>query len=97
LKLKNVLIQFNEFLSQKEYIVWGNSARFDLGILENAFNLCDLKQNWLFYNERDLRTLFNLNPLVREQVVFKGVPHNPIDDCIYQIEYCSKIFNSIKI
>lgn len=90
------LISFIKNLRQDNLQVWGNSARFDLGLLENAFNKCSLLIPWKHYYERDVRTLVSFNPLIKETMEFIGDKHNPLNDCFHQIKYCSKTWNSLK-
>lgn len=100
------LNDLNNFFSFNIYVlgnidenfeIWGNGARFDIGILEDAYYACGYKElPWKFRNERDVRTLVSLNPIIKEETLHKGTLHNPVDDCMHQIEYCSKIFNSLK-
>lgn len=72
--------------------VWGNSARFDLGILSDAYNAVGREIPWDFWNELDVRTLVFFKPEVKDNCAFKGIPHNAIDDCKHQIRYCSLIW-----
>lgn len=51
--------------------VWGNSNRFDLGILANALKVCKRKVPWMFYLERDLRTMVDL-PNILSEVIYEG-------------------------
>jgi len=83
------------FLDQN-YYVWGNSARFDLGILENAYLKTNREIPWNFRLERDVRTLVGLHPYYRDNEPFTGVKHNAIDDCLHQIKYCSKTWRYLK-
>ena len=92
--LQNALLKFSDFFTH-DYQVWGNSARFDLGILENAYSKIGSKIPWKFWNERDVRTLVSFAPDVKSEFVFKGVAHNAIDDCKFQIGYCCKIWNKL--
>lgn len=94
----DVLHHFEYFLRQdciEDIQLWGNSARFDLGILSNAYEKTKMEAPWHFRNERDVRTLVSFKPEIKKSAEFKGVQHNPIDDCKYQIEYCSKIYKAI--
>jgi len=79
--------------------IWGNGARFDIGIMEDAYVKCALPIPWEFRYERDLRTLVSFAPEIKLKATkeFKGVEHDPIDDCKLQIDYASKIWNKIKI
>lgn len=75
--------------------VWGNSARFDLGILQTAFSKFKMKLPWQYYHERDVRTLVAFAPEIKETTLFIGTKHQPVDDCMHQIRYCSKIYNKV--
>jgi hypothetical protein len=76
--------------------VWGNSNRFDLGLLENALNAIGMESFWSFRYELDVRTLVWFHPEIKEAEATVGMEHNALDDCIYQINYCSKIYQLIK-
>ena len=85
--IKSVLHSLSQFFRPDDQ-VWGNSARFGLGVLADAYKRVGEKLPWKFWNERDVRTLVSFKPEVKNEVVFEGEPHNPIDDCIHQINYC---------
>lgn len=98
--LKIALLNFAKFIYDycpPDVQVWGNSARFDCGLLENAFDVIGLKLPWKHYNERDVRTLVMLNPEIKKNMPFDGIPHYAIDDCKHQINYCSAIKKSIRL
>jgi len=94
------LKQLSKFLNINDLAtlqVWGNSARFDLGILEAAYKAFELETPWQFYNERDVRTLVSFAPNFKYKTRFEGTAHNPIDDCKHQIKYCSAIWNKLNL
>lgn len=95
LDLYSALKQFSKFCNDR-YQIWGNSARFDLGILENAYQTVGLPIPWDFRKERCLRTLVSFNPQIKKETIFEGTPHVAIDDCYHQISYCVKIWKSLK-
>ena len=98
LPLAKVLQDFECFIKWFDYSslqVWGNSARFDLGILENAYSKFNVNIPWNHWNERDVRTLVAFAPEIKKNMVFEGVKHNPIDDCKHQIKYCCEIFKKL--
>lgn len=83
-----------------DFKIWGNSVRFDVGILETAYRADgreSLTLPWKFRNEMDVRTLVAFAPAIKDHYPFTGVEHNPIDDCKYQIGYCSAIWNKLNI
>lgn len=97
--LSQVLADFISFcknLGQDNLKVWGNAARFDLGLVENACNRAGLLLPWKYYDERDVRTLAAFAPQIKEAIPFRGNKHHPLDDCLYQIRYCTEIWKSLK-
>lgn len=95
--LKIALLELSYFIEQhKDHCVWGNSAAFDLGLLANAHEKCSLKLPWKYWQERDVRTLVAFNPALKKAIE-NDLPHDAISDCLYQIKYCSAIYNTINI
>lgn len=100
--IKNVLEKLKSWFGNlnEDFYLWGNGARFDIGILEDAYvKLGYYQMPWNFRCERDLRTLAGFAPEVksRVQTEWTGIEHNPIDDCKLQIKYAVEIWNEIKI
>jgi hypothetical protein len=85
---------FRDF-SAKHKFFWGNSARFDLGILSWAVERMTVDVWWDFRNERDVRTLVGLKPEIKEAHQYLGVKHNAVDDCLNQVKYCSDTWKAI--
>jgi len=92
--INEALIKFSDFCS-KDYQVWGNSARFDCGILQNAYNKIHLPIPWDFRKERCVRTLVSFAPEIKENYPSVGVSHNAIDDCKFQVGYCTEIWKTL--
>jgi hypothetical protein len=92
-----VLMKLRVFMKEMgDFQIWGNGARFDIGILEDAYKACGYTETpWNFRMERDVRTLVSFAPKIKEHYPFTGVEHHPIDDCKYQIGYCSAIWNNL--
>lgn len=76
--------------------IWANSPSFDLNLLDFAFNKLGIKTPWFYWQERDCRTLVALNPELKKQII-NDLPHDALSDCLYQIKYCTAIYNSIII
>ncbi len=95
LRIEAALLDFCQFCN-KEYQIWGNSARFDCGILQNAYNKLSIPIPWDFRKERCVRTLVSLNPEIKENFPSIGTAHNALSDCYYQVGYCSLIWQSFK-
>lgn len=89
--IRQALSEFSLFCN-KDYEVWGNSARFDCGILQDAYNKAGLPTPWKFWNERCVRTLVALHPEVKKNYPRTGTAHNAISDCYFQVGYCSAIW-----
>lgn len=86
------LRDLSEFITD-DAILWGNSARFDIGILENAYHTVGFSViPWEHWNERDVRTLVSFAPEIKKNAIREGTHHNALDDCYHQIKYCSEIY-----
>ena len=94
ISIQQALIDFGEFCD-KEYQIWGNSARFDLGLLENAYDKAMLSIPWKFSRERCVRTLVSFNPEIKNNLEFTGTVHNALADCYHQIKYCNLTWISL--
>ena len=95
LSIKRALLKFSQFCN-KNYQIWGNSARFDCGILQNVYNKAGIPIPWDFRKERCVRTLVSFNPKIKEKTVNTGTIHNALSDCYFQAKYCSLIWASLK-
>lgn len=92
ISILQALVAFAGFLNiEEDVFIWGNSARFDCGLLENAYHALSLEIPWHHWNERDVRTLVSFAPEVKKNTIREGTHHNALDDCYHQIKYCSKI------
>ena len=89
------LSDLREFIVGNNYQIWGNSARFDCGILQNAYEKAGIFLPWDFRNERCVRTLLSFAPEIKKNYQRKGTAHNALDDCFYQVEYCTGIWNKL--
>lgn len=92
--LSIALLSLASFIDEDDEI-WGNSARFDLGILSDAYNKLNFPIPWNFRKERCVRTLVAFAPEIKNSEVNIGVEHDALADCIFQISYCSKIYNKL--
>jgi hypothetical protein len=95
----DALYDFGQFLKDEDYHIWANGLRFDTAILENAYRRLKLPVPWNHRNEMDVRTLVAFAPEIKKEIVKNriNVRHNAIDDCLTQIEYCTKTYNKLKI
>lgn len=80
------LNQLNHFL-RKNDIIWAKSPAFDCVILKTAMEYFKINPKWKFYNERCVRTIVALDPLIKNiSFTFSGIKHYAVDDCINQIK-----------
>ena len=77
------------------FFVWGNSARFDLGLLANVYERCNVPLPWKWWNERCMRTYASIIPDIRKNHKFIGQPHNSVDDAKNQILIAQKIYQRL--
>lgn len=75
--------------------LWSRGQRFDIGLLEDAYKAHFSDVPWNFRGERDVRTLEGLRPEIYKAAVRTNNAHLPLDDCMFQIGYCSQIWQNI--
>ena len=100
LNIGDALYKFRLFLQDigtENLCLWGNSVRFDMGLLEDAYKAKRQPIPWNFRNERDVITLVAFAPELKANAEKTGTKHQPIDDCLFQIKYCSAIWNKINL
>jgi DNA polymerase III epsilon subunit-like protein len=88
------LIEFTEFMG-KGAKPWGNGAGFDLGILANSYRHLGMEPPWQFWNERDVRTIVELDTKNHKNMKFTGIPHYALDDAKHQVKYVSAIIRDM--
>jgi hypothetical protein len=93
--LREVLTKLTTFCKKKGYKVWGNSARFDLGIIESLYLIHKELVPWGKWSELDVRTMSFLRPDIKKNYTHEGVDHSALSDCYKQIGYTSKIYQDL--
>lgn len=95
--LRDVLTNFSIYIKSfgEAMNMWGNSARFDLGLLHNAYDTIKQPIPWDFRKECDVRTLVMLKPEIKADMTFEGDKHNALHDCFHQIKYVSNTYKAI--
>lgn len=79
--------------------VWGNSASFDIKILENAFNIFGklLGVPWPYHTERCFRTLRQIYDSIDMSDYFEGTAHDALEDARWEAEYLCRVANKYKL
>lgn len=90
------LKDFTEWVLQhadpKTVKVWGNGSGFDNVILASLFaDYPELKKPWAFWNDRDMRTVLDLNPSAKDVGPFEGVKHNALHDARHEAKQLTKV------
>lgn len=91
---------FKSLKDNQKIRVWGNSNRFDIGIIDGWYRKAigfKFQPFWNTWLERDVRTLAMLAPDIKKNTRFVGIKHNAIDDCKHQIKYCRAIVRKLKL
>ncbi|HBB7024639.1 TPA: 3'-5' exoribonuclease [Escherichia coli] len=95
-----LFIEFIEKNSGGRFVqVWGNGANFDNVILRRSYERQGIPCPWLYYNDRDVRTIVELGNAigfdVRMAIPFESVPHNALDDARHQAKQVSAIWQKL--
>ncbi|EEQ5615614.1 exonuclease [Escherichia coli] len=95
-----LFIEFIEKNSGGRFVqVWGNGANFDNVILRRSYERQGIPCPWIYYNDRDVRTIVELGNAigfdVRMAIPFEGVPHNALDDARHQAKQVSAIWQKL--
>lgn len=91
---------FKSLPNYKNIRVWGNSNRFDLGLLEGWYKRAigfKFKPFWNTWLEMDCRSISALKPDIKANMKFVGEKHNAIHDCKHQIKYVSQTIKELGI
>lgn len=82
--------------------IWANSPAFDLAIIRNAMEMCEIKPVWQYWHEADVRTLKVIDGIMQGVEIKKipimregGIAHNALDDAKNQALYAVDILQKI--
>ena len=64
--------------------IWSNGPSFDCSILGEAYRKCNLNIPWKYWNERDVRTIYDLGGVTNNDLQSNNI-HNALEDCYRQI------------
>ena len=90
--VRQALLDTAQFMGEcgPDLKVWGNAPAFDCGMLSHLYKHLGMEVPWKFWNERCVRTIKGLFPMV-EAPEFVGEKHNAVDDCKQAIAHILKI------
>ena len=110
--LRNALVGLNEYI--KAYLIddthnntkndklWANSPAFDLAIIRNAMEMCEIKPAWQYWHEADVRTIKVIDGITKNIEIKKipmmrenSIAHNALDDAKNQAFYVVDILQKI--
>lgn len=98
--LEIVLFTSKERGEEESLIVWTEGSQCSSGILSNYFQLLGMEIPFALTNVRDVNTIVEFAPEVKESCVFEGTRNIPYFEALHQIKYLSKtlqyIFESFK-
>ena len=89
--LPEALDRFTDFLNSRPDEMWGNSARFDFGLLSAAYRACGKEIPWEHWRERCYRTMKTLPMVQHIKLERFGTYHNALDDALSQARHLRAI------
>lgn len=92
--LNDALNQFSNWYGTVPLQTWANGIDFDFVILKNHYKKCKKPLPWKYYHQADYRTILSIFD-IRNSDIGKKITHNPIDDCIHQVETLIKIIGPL--
>lgn len=95
--LPAALDAFTDWLQSRPLQLWGNSARFDLGILEAAYQACGKEAPWDFRQERCYRTIKTLPGAADVPFTRIGTYHNALADAMSQAMHLREINRKLQL
>lgn len=95
--LPAALDAFTDWLNSRPDQLWGNSARFDCGLLEACYKACGKVVPWDHWNERCYRTIKQLPKAKEIKVVRSGTHHHALYDAISQARHLQAIWNYLEL
>lgn len=94
---ERALLDLKKYLESRGcHYLWGNSARFDLGLLSDMCEAFDVEVFWKFRNEMCYRTVKGLFPELAK-IPFQGVRHDAVADCVNQIQNLTNILKEVRL
>ena len=98
--LKGLQLVRDFTFSKSDLKVWAH-ATFDFPILEALYKITGQGFPFQYRRLRDIRTLVDLSGIdYKKEIKGEGVgdpkTHDALEDCYYQVKYCTMCFNKLK-
>lgn len=90
-ELEDALKDFNEWFRGAKYI-WSHGCGFDVTIITEAFQHCDMKPPFKFWDVRDTRTIYDIASVSMKDHTDKEAAHHALHDCYFQISGMKEAF-----
>lgn len=88
--LEEALVNFSDWIGNKQAYMWSNGADFDLPMLAHAYSNCGIELPWEYWNNRCFRTYKNLPGAKAVKSPAAGVKHNAMSDAYNQaVQVCA--------
>lgn len=78
----------------KQVLVWGNGCSFDNVILANLYDDWHRERPWSFWNDRDMRTVTGLMPVLK-MLPFEGIKHHALHDAKHEAAQLSRAIQKL--
>ena len=78
----------------KQVLVWGNGCSFDNVILASLFDDWHCERPWNFWNDRDMRTVTGLMPVLK-MLPFEGTKHHALHDAKHEAAQLSRAIQKL--
>lgn len=91
------LDMFTVFLNSRPLTLWGNSARFDMGLLEAAYDACGKQAPWQFWREGCYRTIKNMPAAKAIKLQRVGTFHHALDDAQSQALHLKQLNEALQL
>jgi hypothetical protein len=92
--LQDALVALRDFVGNIDYFMWANSPRFDLGLIENALDVCNISRFWDFRKERDVRTFVDGHEKLWDGMRSdKDTAHHALTDCAVQVKMVTHVYS----
>ncbi len=98
LSLPIALAKFKKFINNGDVQIWGKGAGFDNVIMAHAYRVCHMKLPWNYWNDRDVRTIFDLGCQIginKNDFNFGGTRHDCLDDAKHQAKIVITILQKL--